>query len=1033
MRVCCVTEVSERCDCAWPAHTLLVPHTANRKNCEIVNFEDGHPQRGTHCLARDRPKARQRVKIHGSTGMMVINVTYEQRHLLDDDYVRQRHLWALCVSTAWRTCGDLAARNWTVLSSKRSQSLAAVKAVSTLIKNVRMMGVRAGAGGVRGNAADRRAGSTVDWVSADAPVTARGVPQADGDAASAAHVLVDSAPDDIDCDGADDMLGSAEDGGGPIGAAAGVSAVLAARLAGLMPAARHLPSGGGEQDVVQQLDNNERSAFFIAAGELKAVRHAARALSQDDQEGSDDSGADSDGEHMDIDNDDQDAPPARLPRNTMGHILAAWHDSSVALSSCNGEQRAAVYLAVLSLASACSEGSDDAAAFSAVVQGSGGTGKTRSVIQAVREFVDQLCNSTHEESWRELVLVLAPTNQVALAIQGLTIDSGLFNRRSSKCDPQPLCSPLVRLMLVDEFSMVSLDWVTKISKALQDACGTPMRPFGGVSVVWIGDVHQLQPVKGLSVTSKTPSTKTDVAGRALWTGAQWSMMERRSFAVLMRTQYRMQEPLASITERFASNTQTLADAQQLWRTRQLRGAKPDDWRAQFEANVPATRLLCTDNNSKGALNWELAQWLGSAMPGYYEWVATNADARDTRRNEVVDQLEPRQCAWPWMPIVCLENYAGTGAVNGALCYIVKVIVADDDIDEIEAETNERRIAKMPSAVLVVAAPSKSAAMALVGDAANDNDALSMLLAERKVVALKPVMREGRRALPYAPVWAMTVHKAQGATLAGAVLNMVGQMSAPLLYTALTRVRSLEELWFLRQLSPALYLGLRFAPAVQQEMDRLRGLENTTHRHLAVQVAHWHPYVVAAAPNTQFGVHQLDSFRDVIAAHVPIQANVFVDAQAARARGDFVAADLAQLAGDNGADDGLTFNRTKALTVPIVRLNNNRIDGANTVLNDANWVTAATMFNCPLVLYRAAHALGPLPMPDVQGDWSADQANHIRRVHLLQCILDAKTHNNGTHSATVWALVAKREKENEWKKIFKETCGKVMKKALKNSK
>ena len=87
------------------------------------------------------------------------------------------------------------------------------------------------------------------------------------------------------------------------------------------------------------------------------------------------------------------------------------------------------------------------------------------------------------------MLIIAPTNLVALAVGGSTIDSGLFNRRAGGSS-EPRCSALVKLVMVDEFSMVSLQWVSQISEALQTVKrNNNKEPFGGVSVLWIGDVQ----------------------------------------------------------------------------------------------------------------------------------------------------------------------------------------------------------------------------------------------------------------------------------------------------------------------------------------------------------------------------------------------------------------------------------------------------------------------------------------------------------------------------------------------------------------
>jgi ATP-dependent exoDNAse (exonuclease V) alpha subunit len=82
---------------------------------------------------------------------------------------------------------------------------------------------------------------------------------------------------------------------------------------------------------------------------------------------------------------------------------------------------------------------------------------------------------------------------------------------------------------------------------------------------------------------------------------------------------------------------------------------------------------------------------------------------------------------------------------------------------------------------------------------------------------------------------MTVHKIQEATLDRVVLNIVDQISSPVLYTAITRVRSLDKLWFLQKLSLSLFLTIRYSPFVIQEMRRLKKLEKITREYLLEQI------------------------------------------------------------------------------------------------------------------------------------------------------------------------------------------------------
>ena len=438
----------------------------------------------------------------------------------------------------------------------------------------------------------------------------------------------------------------------------------------------------------------------------------------------------------------------------------------------------------------------------------------------------------------------------------------------------------------------------------------------------------------------------------------------------MRQQYRMQEPLAAVAERFANSEQTLADAQLL--SEQVLSEGAEDWRLHFEDGTVLTRVLCTDNNSKAALNWEIAKWLHREE--WYQWNAED-DANVEANNEVIDQLEPVQCVWKWMPVICLENCLGTEVVNGALCWVVDVVLEE-----------QRR---MPAAVLVVAAKSKEEAVGKL----EEND-LQELLADKVVVALVPVKRQGRKAIPYVPVWCMTVHKVQGATLTRVVLNVVDQVSAPVLYTAITRVRSLDKLWFLQKLSPSLFLTMRYSPVVKQDMRRLRKLEEGTRKHLVKQVKSW----AKAVPSLK-DMAWLGDFGEPIVEEDKDERAVYEMEELCEAE--------------------------STVCTPV------KMVSSVGEVNEENWVAAATMFSSPALLMLKAKQIEDVPeFLELDGEWNAEQANQIRRVQL---VLKLAEEVQGAEMKVKWASIEKRERENEWKKLFKDkksTCMRVMKEVTK---
>ena len=98
--------------------------------------------------------------------------------------------------------------------------------------------------------------------------------------------------------------------------------------------------------------------------------------------------------------------------------------------------------------------------------------------------------------------------------------------------------------------------------------------------------------------------------------------------------------------------------------------------------------------------------------------------------------------------------------------------------------------EMPRNVLVVPAPTlQEAKQKVVGKS------LQQLLHEHVVVPVERYSTKGEgvthTALHYAPVWCMTVHKVQGATLSSIVATFDQQLSAQVLYITLTHERQLE--------------------------------------------------------------------------------------------------------------------------------------------------------------------------------------------------------------------------------------------------
>ena len=128
---------------------------------------------------------------------------------------------------------------------------------------------------------------------------------------------------------------------------------------------------------------------------------------------------------------------------------------------------------------------------------------TKSIYQAALKY----SNSREGEDFHQVnILILAPTGKAAFLIKGNTIHSALAipasqslknykHLDSSRLNTLRSLLGGVKLILLDEISMVGNNMFTvQINNRLKDIKGSK-DDFGGVSIIAVGDLFQLQPVR----------------------------------------------------------------------------------------------------------------------------------------------------------------------------------------------------------------------------------------------------------------------------------------------------------------------------------------------------------------------------------------------------------------------------------------------------------------------------------------------------------------------------------------------------------
>ncbi len=111
--------------------------------------------------------------------------------------------------------------------------------------------------------------------------------------------------------------------------------------------------------------------------------------------------------------------------------------------------------------------------------------------------------SYFREHTKKNVVVLAPTGVAALNVHGQTIHSFCrfkpditlekVRKLGDPTDPNNLYAR-IDTIIIDEISMVRADLLDCVDTFLRMNTGNPTEPFGGIQMVFIGDLYQLPPV-----------------------------------------------------------------------------------------------------------------------------------------------------------------------------------------------------------------------------------------------------------------------------------------------------------------------------------------------------------------------------------------------------------------------------------------------------------------------------------------------------------------------------------------------------------
>ncbi|KAE8225183.1 hypothetical protein CF319_g2024 [Tilletia indica] len=466
-----------------------------------------------------------------------------------------------------------------------------------------------------------------------------------------------------------------------------------------------------------------------------------------------------------------------------------------------------------------------------LMHGEGGTGKTV-VVRLLRELLER-----HGKGAQ--ILFMAPTGKAAAAIGGSTQHSAFsltIQRRNTTTEElgdvhkDDITARRIKFLenklrdvnwvFFDEVSMTSCESMAEIDQSLRVGKQNLDVPFGGVNVLFAGDLCQLPPVRAnpLYRTYASSALSTSIRSKAHLGRAVWKEV---TTVVNFTEQMRMQDAdIAMALSRLRMRKCTSNDAW-LFNTNVLRS--PENPAGATLEGRPEVIVLSRTNETVRKLNQHKAAvygvMKGNQIDHGYALDTTSMDMSEQQRKELLLYDGPagsktglgRLPLFVGMPVVFRggNQSVSLGVTNGAFAEIAGYDLEKDRWGYPVAQGLLLRFPRLGDIALTglpqgcyPIMPSSSHF-----NFRNDEDS--------------PVVRITRRQLPIQPGFAMTVHSAQGITAEkGVVVDLRnGGFEA---YVAASRANKKANLFLI---APVLLRQLNHPPLPLELSNELKRLED----------------------------------------------------------------------------------------------------------------------------------------------------------------------------------------------------------------
>ena len=449
--------------------------------------------------------------------------------------------------------------------------------------------------------------------------------------------------------------------------------------------------------------------------------------------------------------------------------------------------------------------------FHVFLTGGAGTGKSH-LVRTIVQTVNKICR-INKQAEDVHVLVCAPTGAAAYNIAGQTCHSAFLLPLHKKRDDDYLSLSMeklstmketlgnVKLIVIDEISMVGADTLLTIHRRLCEMKGT-QDPFGGISILSVGDLLQLPPVAQRPVFAAPTDEMSAIFG-SLWK-SQFKMVELTEIQ-----RQKDDETFANLLNRVRIGQQTEDDVK-LLKAREICKSSPE-----YPQNV--THIFAENKE----VNKHNKKMLESLETQTYTFKAV-----DSKRDEQTQRIENNSKNFRDMSgglvtelklavgakVVLTKNVdVSDGLVNSAAGVVTGFLPEPDE----NAENYK------PKYILVkffddrVGRKKRKAAASIL----KNTDSTPVSAIEVPVNLGNSLKITAKRTqFPLTQAWAVTIHKEQGKTEDALVLSCNGSFHAGQFYTAISRTKTLEGLNIIDTFTPT---KIKVNTRSLREMERMR--------------------------------------------------------------------------------------------------------------------------------------------------------------------------------------------------------------------